>query len=393
MIRKSIRIHIATARLTAVSTILMLLGMGIFIAPVAWASSKRIEVTVMSRNLYLGADIFKVVEAAQNPEQGELSVHRAVAEVFATMQHTNFAGRVTAIVDEIEKYKPHLVGLQEVSTILQQVPGDFLAGNPTAAGDVVYDYQTLLLAELAARKLPYEVATVVTNADVELPLLAGVDENGGPVLNDMRLVDHDLILVRKDVSYANPLTQNFSTNISMTLAGSELEFTRGYTVVDAQVKGISFAFVNTHLEVYGGDDDAFSAVQSAQMAELLGILTERQAPVVLLGDFNSPSDAIIIDSAIYDEIVPPYVQITASGYTDLATRSKRTPKFTCCFNETIDDPLAALYEHIDHIFLLPGTAMPKTRLKVIGDRQRDMTTSGLWPSDHAGVVGKFCFYR
>jgi hypothetical protein len=86
--------------------------------------------------------------------------------------------------------------------------------------------------------LKYTVEASITNADVELSMPAELNEDGSMLLNDIRLVDHDIILARKDVGYENPPAQNFSTNVSMSLAGSDMEFTRGYTAVDAQIKVI-----------------------------------------------------------------------------------------------------------------------------------------------------------
>ena len=61
------------------------------------------KVKVMTRNLYLGADIFKVLAAAQNPDPslGGLGVPIAVAELFQTVQYTNFPERAEAIAREI----------------------------------------------------------------------------------------------------------------------------------------------------------------------------------------------------------------------------------------------------------------------------------------------------
>ena len=382
--------RIPVSSLLAVLTILSLLS---FTPSDSMASPPKNRVTVMSRNLYIGADLFKIIDASNNPAQGELSIPMAVAKVFQTIQYTNFLERVKAIVDEIQRYRPHLIGLQEVATILQQIPGDFLMGNPYLATDVVYDYQKILLEALTARKLEYKVAASVTNADVELPMLVGFDENDSPVFHDIRLIDHDIILVRKDVNHKDPFTQNYNTNISLPIAGVQVEFKRGYTGIDAQIKDNNFYFVSTHLEVSGGEDDAFSAVQSAQMDELLNMINTKEKPVILLGDFNSSPEDMVIESDIFGPIIPPYSQVIAEGYVDLATRSKKYPGFTCCFNETVDDPLASLYERVDHIFFLPqdSTRSPQTKFKVIGAKQKEMTASGLWPSDHAGVIGKIKF--
>ncbi len=105
----------------------------------------------MSRNIYLGADIFPVLEAAQNPDPSAIPM--AVTGVFQTVQNTNFPERAQALADEIHRYRPDVIGLQEVSTWRTQIPGDFLIGNPTQATDVAYDFLEILQAALSERHL------------------------------------------------------------------------------------------------------------------------------------------------------------------------------------------------------------------------------------------------
>ena len=86
-------------------------------------------VTVMTRNLYVGADIFRVVEADPT------LILATIIEVYNTVVQTNFAERAEALADEVLEYQPHLIGLQEVSLIRRQSPGDVFDGNPIPATD------------------------------------------------------------------------------------------------------------------------------------------------------------------------------------------------------------------------------------------------------------------
>lgn len=371
----------------------LVLGLLFSAAPGFAQGPGQAKLKVMTRNLYIGADIFRVVEAATNPAADPLAVPMAVAQVFQTIDYTNFTERADAIADEIEHLQPHLVGLQEVSTILDQEPGDFLSGNPTPAENVVFDYLAILMDDLKTRKLKYDVATLVSNADVELPMLVGLDDAGLPVFNDVRLIDHDVILVRRGVAYGNAEALNYAVNVSLPLGGTQIEFTRGYAALDAEVGGRSFRFVNTHLEVGGGVDYLFSAVQAAQMGELLTRLAGIADPVILVGDLNSAAEDVAVETSLHGWIVPPYTQAIAAGYLDIAELSRKSVGPTCCFNETLDDPDAALYERIDHILVAPrgGVEIQKAKVKTVGDEIDDMTASGLWPSDHAGVAGAIKF--
>ena len=108
---------------------------------------------------------------------------------------------------------------------------------------------------------------------------------------------------------------NFTTNGTVTIAGRDIEFTRGYNMIDVNVKGADYRFVNTHLEVGGGEP--YSSLQAIQMNELLQVITATTAPelpVILLGDFNSSPDDVPFESAFgIGTLYPPYLQAVGTG--------------------------------------------------------------------------------
>lgn len=337
------------------------------------------QVGVMTQNLYVGADIFRVFDA-QTPQEIPLVVSQILGTVFAT----DFPARARAIAAEIAHSRPHLVGLQEVSLIRVQSPGDFLLGNPTPAQTVLFDYLDILLDALEEAGVSYHVAAEVDNADVELPFVAGFD-GGVPQLDDVRLTDRDVVLARSDVSTSHAVGRNYAINVVLPIAGTTIEFLRGYAAVDATVKGRTYRFVSTHLEV--GSSPPAAAVQAAQMQELLGELHGEPLPVILVGDLNSAPD---------DPPTQPYAQALAEGYVDTWLERVGPPAsgFTCCQTETLDDPVSQLDERIDHVFVRNDSGFPAfshlgpVRSRVVGDEPADRTPSGLWPSDHAGVAAR-----
>jgi exonuclease III len=370
------------------------------------------KLKVMTRNLYLGADIFKVLEVAQNPDPalGGLDVPIAVAELFQTVQYTNFPERAEAIANEIWFHRPHLIGLQEVSKWYIQSPGDMAVGGTVQATDIVYDYLEILLDALAARGLHYTVAVssgdyetnpafeLPFNADVELPMLTGFTPEGVPTFDDLRMVDRDVILVRADVDASNPMAAPYQNKVSETIGGVPLEFTRCWVAVDVDVCGAIYRFVNTHLEVASEPETVFRLVQAAQMQELLAILSYETKPIILVGDFNSSPEHIpgyglhpVYGGLPY---VPPYMQAIDTGYLD-AWDLIFWPRdgFTSSFNETVDDPDSQLTERIDLVLVLPQDKVIKRVIGIVtGDNEFNITASGLWPSDHAGVVAIIKFY-
>lgn len=394
-------------RFNHVFVISLLLVLSMLIIPFTSASAAQEEqqepkINAMTYNLYLGADIFKVVEAAQT-DPG--LVPYAVAEVYQTMLYTNFWARAEAIADEIAANEPRVVGLQEVETFYKQTPGDFLIGNPTQATDLVIDFYAVLDATLKARGMYYDAYTM-PNADVELPM---IDADSPTGLSDVRMVDHDVILVRKGHAASLVRAANYATNVGMDIGGTYIEFTRGYLVVDVDVKGYVFRFVNTHLEVRSAPDSVFRVVQSAQMQELIGTLAWISSidtkPIVMVGDFNSDSDDVpgYGYHPLYGWLpyMPPYMQAVNAGYLDAwLLQNKYDEGFTGGFDEYVSDPGAVLDARIDLIFVDPKDLLvDKVRCDVVGDEVSDMIANPnypgqyLWPSDHAGVVGKIKFFR
>ncbi len=395
-----------SSRRMMTTTLMLFLGFMIVLAPMASANSLlQDQVKVMTRNLYLGADIFKVLDAAQNPDPalGGLDVPVAVAALFQTVQYTNFPERAQSLANEVLVNRPHLIGLQEVSTWYIQSPGDMAYGGTTPADTLVYDYLAILLDALAARGLHYNVAASNSNADVELPMLTGFDPNTGyPNFSDLRLVDRDVILVRSDVQASNPMSANYAYNVGEQIGNTYLEFTRGWSAVDVRICRENYRFVNTHLEVRSASNSFFRVIQAAQMQELMGTLDYLESlnpkTIILVGDFNSsptdiPGEGCHPDYGCQD-YVPPYMQaVFGSGFQD-AWNLIFWPRegFTDGFNETLDNPDAQLTSRIDLVLLRPVNEEVKWVLgATTGDNLWNRTPSGLWPSDHAGVAAWIFF--
>ena len=368
-------------------------------------------VKVMTRNLYLGADIFQVLAAAQNPDPalGGLDVPIAVATLFKTVQYTNFPERAKAIAKEIWMTRPHLIGLQEVSLWYTQSPSDFFVltsegpvPNPfqTPAGDLVYDYLTILLEELAALGLHYEVAEVAINADVEMPMLTRFSQGELPLFDDLRMVDRDVILVRKDVHILDTEWGNYKDSVIETIGGVTLEFKRGWAAVDAKVCGKTYRFVNTHLEIAAEPDSGFRWIQSKQMQQLLEMLDTERKPILLVGDFNSSPEHEPGQFCLSEDLcfgyTPPYMQATMDAdYLD-AWELIFWPRdgYTSSFDEFVSDSTAELYERIDLVLLKPKKKEIESVIAITtGDTPFSMTPGDLWPSDHAGVVARIKFSR
>ena len=319
------------------------------------------RVTVMTRNLYLGSGLLGLLEAGDPAD-----VLQEATAVYAAVLATDFPERAGALAAEIEAAGPALVGLQEVTLYRTQQPSDFLQGNTAPnAEEVLFDFLQILQDSLAARGLEYRVASTAVNLDEELP----VAPQPGTFI-DVRLTDRDVILARRDVQISGEAAEKYTAVAEFELAGTPVTFVRGYQRVRAAVDGARFTFVNTHLEIGGA-----APVQVAQAVELLGALSGVSGPVVVVGDFNSAADGST--TATYGLLTQAYTDAFAAAHPG-------ERGFTCCQAADLRNEASLLSERID--LVLYRGAVRVLEAEVVGDAPSDKTPSGLWPSDHAGVV-------
>jgi len=327
----------------------------------AFPSAGARGLTVLTRNVYIGANLDPII-AAQTPQEFAL----AIAAAWAEQQLTNFPARAEALADEIAATRPQLVGLQEAA--LYRTGG---LGDPSPATVVAFDYVDLLLSALSARGLSYAAVSVVEGTDLEVPdVVDGLD---------VRFTDRDVILARADVVTWNPEGANYSAGIPLTVLGTPAGFlVRSWASVMASWAGNTFRFVSTHLEVQPAEP-----VQLLQAQQLLAILAAGPTPVVLVGDFNSAADG---------SQTPTYGMITSAGYEDAWSQTHpRDPGYTCCQNGNLMNAESALDQRLDIVFARGlssalGRIIGGVHVDIVGDEQADRLPSGLWPSDHAGVV-------
>lgn len=347
---------------------------------------KAPKLNVMTRNIYLGADLGPILNAS-----GVDQAVDAGGEIANQVDRTNFPLRSKALAAEILSKQPDLVGLQEVA-LWRTAPTNFnVVSQGPSATTVEYDFLQLLLAELNKSGNNYEAVVIKEEFDAEFPVnddgngsgLAGADHNE-------RLTMRDVILrrVNSKAKVSNPNSGTFSTLLRVNVAGAlTLDVTRGWTAVDAKLKGTKqFRFVNTHLEAFdsqgqnpanNGQSYGKGDIRAAQAQELVAAGGPADpAPkgtVILVGDVNSDDDTVQPNG---DRNA--YLALLAAG---LSERSTNNP-LSCCLNDPnlVNGSTADFDHQVDHIL----TDTKKVKLKsssVVGLAP----VSGLWPSDHAGV--------
>jgi len=329
-------------------------------------------VKVMSRNVYIGTDVDDVLEGTTTEE-----ILLLVTGAFQEVQNTDFPSRAEALVDEIEKTHPHLIGLQEMSKFYIQSPGDLSFGGTVPATEVYLDFFDVLMNALSNRGLDYKVVATVENADVELPMLnLDVDSI---LFDDVRIKDHDVILVRGDVPWSNPVFVTYDSILVVEVdEATSISIPRGYVAVNAEIEGLPVVFANTHIESVPDID-----LRMAQVTQLLDAFKDESSPVIIVGDFNSRATT-----------GTSYMHVISEGYTDIWIDNPLTYNpdgYTFGHDSDLRNDSPNMFTRIDFIFAGPQGDPEIGEGFVLGDETRDKTQNGLWPSDHAGVVTKLTY--
>ncbi|MGN6574804.1 MAG: hypothetical protein ACTHKG_03880 [Nocardioides sp.] len=356
------------------------------------ARAARPALKVMTRNLYLGTDIMRPIVAIQDKQDAPIpelltALANATDTARAIVDQTDFGTRAGLLADEIAGEQPDLVGLQEVA-LWRSGPLQLAQAATPNATDVDYDFLAMLRQELKTRGVPYRPVSVNWLSDVEAPSFGGtIQAPTNP--RDVRLTMRDVILKRvgSDVKIRNHHEKTYRAGIDISIAGKKLNFTRGYQWVNATRDGQKFRFINTHLEAFSSD------VAYAEAQQLLAGPGDYKGTTILVCDCNSdPLNQSVktgIDTLPHSE---PYWLITGKHDFNDTWLQYKPARFgwTSGLTETVDDPDASNFDHrIDMVFARTGSGAP---LKVVGGDVTGNTlastdpATGLWPSDHAGVV-------
>lgn len=395
--RSRLRIAASVAGLTALAAMVA--------TPVATAApkdDKSVQVEVMTRNLFLGADLSPALSA-----QGFQAFIEANGEIFREVDLTDFPRRAEGLAMEIKQKRPDLIGLQEVAHWRTGPVGlpPTVFNTPFNAVTTRYDFLEILLDELSERGLAYEPAVVKEQFDFEAPADANdidndappglfnsdpaTDDEGPNSLDDAelngRLTMRDVILVNEEsnvnVELTNPQSGTFSDLYTPLVGGFPVPVTRGWTAGDVtasigngkQKHETSFRFVNSHFEAFD-DETEVPSIRAKQAAELVADATVADNSIIV-GDFNSnvpgvkPGDQqafqVLLDAG-FDR-----------RYGAEASQS-------CCVSNLFTSPPSEFDHQVDHILTNMGDRVELVNSDVTGLRQ----VGGIYNSDHAGVYSK-----
>ncbi len=316
------------------------------------------DLTVMTQNLYVGADVDAVITAIATPDPDDDIP--ALLTAVATVERTDFPARANALAREIARERPQVVGLQEVSTLVVELP-------PLGVS-IHQDFLQILLDALDARGLHYTPAVVGQN-------LVATPAPG------ISLTDYDVMLVDAPrVQVLSSSAHRFSVNLGVVAPGVDLE--RGWVEMVAVIGGQTYTFANTHTEGTG-PQELLLQLHAAQISDIVASLGTA-SPAVVMGDFNSHPDS------------PAYQVMLGGGFTDVwAALRPGTRGYSCCQLADLSNPRNTFVERIDYIWTR-GLGEARGRHSLLGqvqlygevpsDRIRNSAGDRIWPSDHAGLI-------
>ncbi|HEX9119423.1 MAG TPA: endonuclease/exonuclease/phosphatase family protein [Terriglobales bacterium] len=320
----------------------------------------------MTYNMYAGTEYAGVTDPNLDV------VLQAVTNMILDARASDPPGRAQAIARQIAATRPHLVSLQEVATWSTGPTKDNLT--------VEFDYLQLLLDTLAAQGAQYTPVASFTIWDVTVPSTFGF------VRNTWRVA----ILARadlkpEDISFTNVQAAKWLPGntlliplpalngrpdlcpVPLTSSLCVMPFPRGWASVDVMYRGKQLRYINAHLE------SSSASRNIRQGLELLTGAANTALPVVVAADLNcdlsNPSDPKY----------PTCLNFLNAGFIDAwSAANPSEPGYT--------KDLPVMTKRGDYVMVLGRFRVQAAAL--VGEEVGDMTPTGLWPSNHCGVVAR-----
>jgi endonuclease/exonuclease/phosphatase family metal-dependent hydrolase len=357
----------------------------------AAANQTTPKAKVMTRNLYLGADLSPGINAQNFNELKD-----AAGQILHQVDQNKFQVRAKGLASEILSKRPDLVGLQEVALWRTGPCKVIVPPNPFEAKHVRYDFLKLLLDQLNAHGRHYRAVVVQPEFDFETEANTDGSADHSCDMN-ARLTMRDVILARRHagVKTTNAHGGHYDTLLQVKVSGVPIDVTRGWTSVDAKVRqSPRFRFVNTHLEAFDnqpsnqtnqGTQVGNGKVRKAQAQELIapGGPAAAKKPVILVGDLNSD-----VKTQLKPGDGAADWWLLSHGFKE---RSTHEP-LSCCLQADVlraggDGDVSQFDHKVDHVMTNDPRHVRRGRTGVTGRKPYN----GFWDSDHAGLFSVLRF--
>jgi endonuclease/exonuclease/phosphatase family metal-dependent hydrolase len=264
---------------------LLLLFLSILLIPLPHAkASEPYQITVMSRNIYLGADVGVALELIPD-------FPAAAQFMWDQVKKTDFTKRANKLAAEAALDKPALIGIQEATIWYckknlwseKVAVFDFLDQFIKATQATGTSYSLATFDGVDAFNPGYSIAAIpyltkVEDPDLFLSLFGSSSAACGFTIGDA-------ILVRDDLKKNIKLVGNTEYDATYSIVPTIMTIYRGYTWVDFEVNNSLVRVISTHLEsIWDENKIPNSAIQAAQLIE---DLKGAKMPLIVMGDFNA----------------------------------------------------------------------------------------------------------
>lgn len=370
----------------------------LLISPSNPAHAENQPIKVMSRNLYLGADVGVALAKIPN-------MPAAAQFMWDQVQKTDFSQRKKILADQIRTESPDVIGIQEAT--IWYCEAHFWSGKTE-----VFNFTQELLAELGGDYVIAAKNGVEANnpgySIGPIPFLTKVHDPKtfqslfGQNDADCGFQIGDALLIKKSLSqYVNQVGNSEYKDVYKVVP-TVMEIYRGYAWADITVQGTNVRFVTTHLESLWDANKVPKAADQAR--QLVADLVKTESPIVVIGDFNSdPRDPRPLDAPNPGEqptasdkcpagssICNAYKVMREAGFTDAGPDASDPSTYSWGMNALLtgpDDKRAqaakkmgnkfGFTDRLDYIFVKNGIEILTS--KIIGQ-------AAPYGTDHAGVV-------
>ena len=371
--------------------------------PVVPAHASEPQVTVMTRNLYLGSDVGVAMDLIPN-------LSAAAQFMWDQVKKTDFNKRAPKLAAEVIAKKPDVVGLQEATiwfckknvfskrTEVFNFTKQFLAATKAQGTEYVLaqkDGITALNTGYSIAAVPF--VTMVNDPEIFQPLFGQDKAACGFEIADA-------LAIRADLADKVLKVGNTEYEQTYTIVPTIMTIYRGYTWADIQIGNTPVRFVTTHLESLWDENKVPNSAIQAQ--QLIADLKNTKNPVVVMGDFNSdprdprmPANPNPGEQPVASDACPAgtskcnaYLLMTEAGFTDSGPDPLLPENYTWGMNALLTgpDPVrlkvakqlgnnAGYTDRLDYVFVKNGVSVTSSGL--IG-----ATPPNNLNTDHAGIV-------
>lgn len=366
--------------------------------PSSPAQAAEQPIKVMSRNLYLGADVGVALAKIPN-------MPAAAQFMWDQVQKTDFSKRKKILAEQIRSESPDVIGIQE-ATIW------YCKARPWSTKTEVFNFTQELLAELGGDYIIAEKDGAQANnpgySIGPIPFLTKVNDPKtfqslfGQNDADCGFQIGDALLIKKTLSQYVNQVGNTEYDAVYKVVPTLMEIYRGYSWADITVQGTNVRFITTHLESLWDANKVPKAADQAR--QLVADLRDTKSPIVVIGDFNSdPRDPRPLDAPNPGEqptasdkcptgssLCNAYKVMREAGFTDSGPDASDPSTYSWGMNALLTGPDAArvkaaqemgnkfgFTDRLDYIFVKNG-------INVLSSKMIGQTAP--YGTDHAGVV-------